>query len=76
MYSKISHDTLHNSNHNSSTAPQFSCYTHRPKRSRTSPHSPDPPLETLTTASGRDYAVDVSHRQLSMRSGWQLVYQV
>jgi len=34
----------------------------RKKRSRTSPHSPGPQSGTLTTASGRDDEVDVSHR--------------
>ena len=50
-------------NDNLSTAHQFSCWVHRLKRSRTSPHSPCLQQETLTTASGADNAVDASHRQ-------------
>ena len=50
-------------NNNSSTAHQFSCCMHRLKRSRTSPHSLDRQPGTLTTASGTNDAVDVSHRQ-------------
>ena len=42
---------------------QQRCCIYRPKkRSRTSPLSPDPWPGTLTTASGREDAVDVSHR--------------
>ena len=54
---------LTHENKDSSTAHQFSCCIHRLKRSRTSPHSPGPQPGTLTTASGADDAVDVSHRQ-------------
>ena len=50
-------------NDNSSTAHQFSCCMHRLKRSLTSPLSPGPQVGTLTTASGRDDAVDKSPRQ-------------
>ena len=41
---------------------------HRLKRSRASPHSPGSQPGTLTTASGADDAVDVSHRQESWTS--------
>ena len=52
---------------------RHSCCIHRLKRSRTSPHSPGPQPITLITASVRDDAVDVNHRQeLSTSSGWQL----
>ena len=54
---------LTHENKDSSTAHQFSCCIHRLKRSRTSPHSPGPQPGTLTTASGVDDEVDVSHRQ-------------
>ena len=50
-------------NHNSSPAHQFSYCIHRLKRSRTSSYSPGPQPGTVTTASGKDDAVDVSHRQ-------------
>ena len=82
-YSSKTHNTPHSSStrithesHNSCTAQQFSsCMLHKLKRSRTSPHSPDPQPATITTASERDDAVDVSHRQeLSTSSGWQLAY--
>ena len=52
------HDIIHE-NDNSSTAHELSCCVHRLKRSRTSPHSPSPQLETLGTASGAEDAVDV-----------------
>ena len=49
-------------------------YTDWSGRVRTSPYSPDPQPGSLTTASGRDDAVDVSHRQeLPTRSGCQLL---
>ena len=47
---------------------------HRLKQSRTSPHSPGPQPETLTTASGPDDAVDVSHgRELWTSSSYTAV---
>ena len=42
---------------------RHSCCIHRLKRSCTSPHSSGPQPRTLTTASGADDAVNVSHRQ-------------
>ena len=76
LYTVVRHAPHSSSrDHNSSTAHRFNCCIRRLKQSRTSLHAPGP-QPGLTTASGRDDAVDVSHRQeLSTKSDWQLVHR-
>ena len=61
--SSYSHYTHAYHNSSTRTTHQYSCCIYRLKLSHASPHSPGPQTGTLTTASARDDAVGVSHRQ-------------